>query len=103
MNYLAARKREFEGGPGGPPMGDFKKPRFEFQEGGGGGGGEETDEPSPPATLRVLIRNSDAGGIIGKVGERTGGVGGILINAHLYFHRVGITSRDSGSRCVNAY
>lgn len=47
------------------PPGDFgKKPRFDFQGGGTGGGGEGDD--STPATLRMLIRNSDAGGIIGK-------------------------------------
>ena len=63
------RKREFEGegppGPGnmvgGPGDDGFrKKPRFDEP-----GPGEE--EEVPPATLRVLIRNSDAGGIIGKV------------------------------------
>ena len=43
--------------------GFFKKGRFE--EGGGGGGGGTN---VPPATLRVLVRNQDAGGIIGKVG-----------------------------------
>ncbi len=51
------RKREFEGDG---PAGD-KKPRFD-------GSGDE-DQDVPPATLRVLIRNSDAGGIIGKVGN----------------------------------
>lgn len=61
------RKREFDGGPGMAPSGEFgKKPRFDFQGGGGPGGGGEGDDPTVPATLRVLIRNSDAGGIIGK-------------------------------------
>ena len=52
-----------------PPSGEFggpgKKPRYDFQGNEGGGEGEE----NLPATLRVLIRNSDAGGIIGKVGK----------------------------------
>ena len=62
------RKREFDspGGPGISPSGGFtggeKKPRFDA---------EGDQEPGvPPATLRVLIRNSDAGGIIGKASER---------------------------------
>ena len=48
----------------GPPGGDgdldqgFNK-RGRFDEGGRGG--------VPPATLRVLVRQQDAGGIIGKV------------------------------------
>ncbi len=64
------RKREFEGEVppgdmgGGPGDDGFrKKPRFDEQ----GGTGDE--EEVLPATLRVLIRNSDAGGIIGKVRE----------------------------------
>ena len=50
----------------GPPGGDgdldqgFHK-RGRFDEGAGGRGGV------PPATLRVLVRQQDAGGIIGKV------------------------------------
>ena len=65
------RKRpgEFEGPgipEGMPPPDGFddeslrKKAKFD------GPGGEEVPDV-PPATLRVLIRNSDAGGIIGKV------------------------------------
>ena len=42
---------------------------------GGGGDGGWRKRPRfeeagvPPATLRVLVRNQDAGGIIGKVGS----------------------------------
>lgn len=67
----SGRKRpgEFDnpGGPEGMPppdgLGDEsfrKKAKFDNPD--------ELD--APPATLRVLIRNSDAGGIIGKVGTR---------------------------------
>lgn len=71
MSLVASgRKRpgEFDGpgGPEGMPLPDGlgddgyrKKPKFD------NAGSEELD--APPATLRVLIRNSDAGGIIGKV------------------------------------
>jgi len=46
------RKRAIEGG--GSPGGDFKRPR--------------TEKPDkPPCTLRVLVRNRDAGSIIGRV------------------------------------
>lgn len=70
MAVVLGRKREFEGLGGVPPPDDYggpggpgKKPRFDFQE------SEGTGEESLPATLRILIRNSDAGGIIGKVKE----------------------------------
>ena len=66
--------------PGGPPhLGSFGGPGGDRKRGpgdfGGGSGGEggwrkrpRFEEPEvPPATLRVLVRNSDAGGIIGKV------------------------------------
>lgn len=50
-----------EGSLGGSGDGGFRKrPRFEGNVGG--------DSDAPPATLRVLVRNMDAGGIIGKVG-----------------------------------
>ena len=39
--------------------------RGRFEEGPGPGSGEELSVP--PATLRVLVRQMDAGGIIGKV------------------------------------
>ena len=48
--------------------------------------GEEPDLTEvPPATLRILVRNQDAGGIIGKVGERKGsGVTWIIVELQLY-------------------
>lgn len=51
------------GQPGGFGDDGFRK-KQKFDEPLGGGGDELE---SPPATLRVLIRNTDAGGIIGKV------------------------------------
>lgn len=63
-------------GPGGPygvggpgPAGGDRK-RGPGDSGGGDGWRKRPrfEEPVvPPATLRVLVRNSDAGGIIGKV------------------------------------
>ena len=69
------RQGEFPGSEGGgfgvPGDDGFrKKPRFDGPPGPG-----ESDEV-PPSTLRVLIRNTDAGGIIGKVS------GDVLIDAH---------------------
>lgn len=86
------------------PSGDFegqgKKPRFDFQ---GGGGGGEGDDPSSPATLRVLIRNSDAGGIIGKARRNELGWIIFLLLPTLFFCcRVETISNDFGNRCVYA-
>ena len=57
-----------------PSFGDRKRGPGEFGTSGGEGGGWRGKRPRfeepvvPPATLRVLVRNHDAGGIIGKVG-----------------------------------
>ena len=55
-----------------PPFGDRKRGPGDFGASGGEGSWRKRprfEEPVvPPATLRVLIRNQDAGGIIGKVG-----------------------------------
>lgn len=59
----------FGGPPPGAGMGGDRK-RGPGDSGGGEGWRKRPrfEEPVvPPATLRVLVRNSDAGGIIGKV------------------------------------
>ena len=64
-SLYSGRKRpppEF-GPPGNRDEGQRKKGRFE-----GGGGGDGDPASAPPATLRVLVRQQDAGAIIGKVG-----------------------------------
>ena len=60
------------GGPGGPAvgMGGGDRKRGPGDAGGGDGWRKRPrfEEPVvPPATLRLLVRNADAGGIIGKV------------------------------------
>lgn len=61
------------GGGGGPPgggMGGGDRKRGPGDSGGVDGWRKRPrfEEPVvPPATLRMLVRNSDAGGIIGKV------------------------------------
>ena len=58
----SGRKRPSD--PHGPPPGEDGFKRRRMGE-GPGPGPEGTD--IPPATLRILVRNQDAGGIIGKV------------------------------------
>ena len=60
------------GVPGGPPGGMAGGDRKRGPGDAGGGDGwrkrPRFEEPVvPPATLRLLVRNADAGGIIGKV------------------------------------
>ncbi len=63
-SFMLGRKRSSDFGRGGGGSfsddGGFRK-RQRFDDDSAGGGGSKN------ATLRVLIRNTDAGGIIGKV------------------------------------
>ena len=60
--------------------------------------GEEPDLTEvPPATLRILVRNQDAGGIIGKVGEgsteqSSNPIGQFIIHIYICIHAVAPTT-----------
>lgn len=58
-----------EGGDMGP--GYMKRGRFEEGSASGGDQAELDQLDAPPATLRVLVRQIDAGAIIGKVCSTT--------------------------------